>query len=754
MTPPTETRAPRAAQRRRVLDEQLVASWLTVLVVGSMATAPSAAESQASPERVEAPGAREADETETETDEDEHEDDELTLGDVVVRGTSEADRLAQSSDAVHVVDTTAVRAQSQDMGEVLARQQGVSVRRSGGLGSDARICIHGICDAGIRYYLDGVPLELQGFGLGISNVPLSMVERIEIYRGAVPVRLGTDALGGVINLVRSTDHFRPHVSGSYQTGSWATYRASVEGGARDAGTGLYVGASAYVDHSDNDYLVDVDAPDATGRLRPVRVRRFHDAYTAYGVSGEAGLVGVPWADRLLVRAFVSEYDRELQNNIVMTVPYGGVTYGEVSAGTLVHYQHQIDALAAIDAFVGYTRRDITFDDTSTSVFDWFGRRVRTRRVAGEIDSDATLQHIWEDAAPARLTLTLDPSPEHQVVANVTSTFVRRSGDDLLITDPARRDPLSAQRDLFRSIVGLEHRLRVLDGAIENSLYAKDYIYFAATEEALSGNIFVRRERFTHDVGIGDGLRWRIVEGLFVRGTYEYAVRLPEADEVFGDGVLTHANLDLVPERSHNGTLELSADTRGDAGHWTGALAGFVRARENMIVLLGNDTFLTYQNVYRAVAIGAEGALSWTSPGDWALLSANATYLDDRNRSGEGAFAAFEGDRIPNRPYLFANLGAELRVHGVLSPHDRLSLGWRGRYVHEFFRAWESPGLRAYKEEIPAQFGQDLSLGYTLDTHPRVTFSFDVTNLADAPLFDTFGVQRPGRPAYARLTVAY
>src|SRR5262249_35162848 len=54
---------------------------------------------------------------------------------VSVRGPSAADRLRQSAQAVKVIETKEAQQQAADMGEVLARTEGVGVQRGGGLGS-------------------------------------------------------------------------------------------------------------------------------------------------------------------------------------------------------------------------------------------------------------------------------------------------------------------------------------------------------------------------------------------------------------------------------------------------------------------------------------------------------------------------------------------------------------------------------------------------------------------------------------------
>src|SRR5690606_24842701 len=149
---------------------------------------------------------------------------------VTVRGYSEAQRLQRSAEAVHVVSTERAKRQTQDLGEVLARTQGVGVQRSAGLGSDTRLSLNGLTDDQIRFFLDGIPLDFMGYPFGLANVPVNLVDRVEIYRGVVPVRFGADALGGAINLVSDRSiKAGTHGAASLQVGSFDTYRATVIG---------------------------------------------------------------------------------------------------------------------------------------------------------------------------------------------------------------------------------------------------------------------------------------------------------------------------------------------------------------------------------------------------------------------------------------------------------------------------------------------------------------------------------------------
>src|SRR5690606_17911628 len=143
---------------------------------------------------------------------------------IVVRGYRDQDRTRRSAHAVTVVDLERVQRESADVGEVLARVEGVNVQRVGGLGSRARVSLGGFDDTQVRFFIDGVPLEYAGYSFGIENVPVTFAEHINIYKGVVPVRLGADSLGGAFDLITDRKTLGTHAMVSLQAGSFDTYR--------------------------------------------------------------------------------------------------------------------------------------------------------------------------------------------------------------------------------------------------------------------------------------------------------------------------------------------------------------------------------------------------------------------------------------------------------------------------------------------------------------------------------------------------
>ncbi|WP_437547011.1 TonB-dependent siderophore myxochelin receptor MxcH [Sorangium sp. So ce367] len=677
---------------------------------------------------------------------------------VMVKGDSEADRLRQSAEPVEAFDTDRAQRESADLGEVLGRKAGVSARRSGGLGSQTRFSLNGLVDDQIRFFVDGVPLEFSGFGQGIANIPVNLVERVEIYRGVVPTRFGADALGGVVNLATDQSYRGTRAAASYEVGSFDTYRLTAMGRRRIEPSGFFVGASGFLDAAKNDYAMDAPVADRqSGRPRTARVHRFNDAYRAIGGNLELGFVDQPWAKRLLLRLFATDYAKGLQHTLGKVdadgvYPYGEVEYGETVAGGTLRYQrpHWLIRRLSLAALGGYSFRTLRFTDTSRYTYDWFGRRVAERKDdGGEIAAWKSDTRNWEHQIIGRVNASYTPSLQHTLRLSMSPTLVARTGEERRRVNPDSIDPLSARRALFTLVSGLEHQLDVMDRRLENIVFVKDYLYHAASELAGDEEL----DRTTHGVGFGDALRFRFTDWLWAKASYEYASRLPRPDEIFGNGVLIRPNLELQPDRSHNLNLSATVDARDTrAGAFRGDVSGFLRDTEHMSALLVSQRVYTrYQNISAVRSLGVEAAAGWTAPGEYIAIDGNVTWMDLRNTSEQGDFALFNGSRMPNRPWLFGNASVRLELPDVSTVNDRIALTWTARYAHEFYVAWEDAGDPASKDKVDSQVVHLLALEYMLRAVPSVSATLEVQNLTDAPAFDYFGVPRPGRAVYFKAT---
>lgn len=94
--------------------------------------------------------------------------------------------------------------QAKSIEEVLRRLPGIQVSSNGGYGQLASIYTRGTESDHTLILVNGVRVSSATAGLtAISSLPLNGVERIEYVRGPRTAVYGSDAIGGVINIITS-----------------------------------------------------------------------------------------------------------------------------------------------------------------------------------------------------------------------------------------------------------------------------------------------------------------------------------------------------------------------------------------------------------------------------------------------------------------------------------------------------------------------------------------------------------------------
>lgn len=128
--------------------------------------------------------------------------DAATLDTVVVTATRSPQPIAQGLASTTVLDRAAIeRAQAPDLIDLLARQPGVDVSRTGGPGSTSTLFLRGGNSNHALVLIDGVRVNSAQQGLyDFAHLPLERIERIEIVRGPRAALWGSDAMGGVIQV--------------------------------------------------------------------------------------------------------------------------------------------------------------------------------------------------------------------------------------------------------------------------------------------------------------------------------------------------------------------------------------------------------------------------------------------------------------------------------------------------------------------------------------------------------------------------
>ena len=119
-----------------------------------------------------------------------------TVDEVIVRAKREP--IAALSGVKVITDTTLKRAKSPD--EILKNFAGLYVSYSGKMGAD--LMIHGFDTREISILVDGIPVSLPYDGtFDISQLPVSDLSAVKIYKGVGADLFGPNAMGGAVNFV-------------------------------------------------------------------------------------------------------------------------------------------------------------------------------------------------------------------------------------------------------------------------------------------------------------------------------------------------------------------------------------------------------------------------------------------------------------------------------------------------------------------------------------------------------------------------
>ena len=91
--------------------------------------------------------------------------------------------------------------------------------------------------------------------IDLNDIPTDMIDRIEIYKGIVPAKLGGSAVGGAVNIVLK-EYPAKYLDVGYSIKSFNTHQFNTVFKRNDQKSGLEYGLGAVLSHSDNSYTME------------------------------------------------------------------------------------------------------------------------------------------------------------------------------------------------------------------------------------------------------------------------------------------------------------------------------------------------------------------------------------------------------------------------------------------------------------------------------------------------------------------
>ncbi|MDR6193218.1 TonB-dependent receptor [Siphonobacter sp. SORGH_AS_0500] len=685
-------------------------------------------------------------------------EDARQLSEVRVTGKTETQQAKLQPIKAEVINTKAVQEQPATLVELMNRSAGIRIRQTGGLGSDAGLMMNGFQGRAIKNFKDGIPMDYLGAGYNISLVPVNMLERVEVYKGVLPTSLGADALGGAVNLITKKSLYR-YAEGSYEIGSFNTHRLSLNALYTDTTRRFFVGVDAFLNRSDNNYPVTVNVTDQeTATQRPATVRLFHNRFTNYYAEIYGGLTHLRWADELRIGVTGFDIDRQNQYGATMSQPFGASVSRQYSIIPTLRYRKTVGKLS-IDQFLTTNTIRVTQTDTARGTYDWYGNFIPSPSRQGEISVRGTLSTLDFSYHTSRTNLAYTFNDQHRLEFNLVSSNMTRVGRDPLGVTfrESGRDILTVKANYNKAVAALGLASTLLKERLANQLIVKFYHYdthaidadYYGTEQPRSASI----QRW----GIAEALKFSLAPSTFLRASAELATRLPEQDELFGDGNFNRSNFQLLPERSTNVNLGFRTEK---TGRYTLEVNSFYRITHDMILRVPVDfLFSQNQNVTNVRGLGMESDLTVSL---WKWLRANGNFTYQNFRLFDTGNRIAEGSRLRNTPYFFANLGLTGTCSHVLSSRDKLHLYYYYLFVREYYldyvpKAQEPSGLLGLwgKARFDAPNiipNQSLhTVGFTYNpVSPRFSVGVQVKNLLNTPVYDNFRIQNAGRSIHLKV----
>ena len=686
----------------------------------------------------------------------------------VVISSNGVSRTRRSAFNTVAVDTRDLQNSTRNLSDALAKAPGLKVRESGGVGSDMQFSLDGFSGKHVKVFIDGIPQEGVGSSFGLNNIPVNFAERIEVYKGVVPVQFGTDAIGGVINIITKKKRNRWFVDAAYSYGSFNTHKSHLNFG-QTLKNGFTYEINAFQNYSDNNYQVDVNPEIFTfhedgsvstyiDNSEKVRVKRFHDTYHNEAVVAKFGVVDKPWADRLMFGMTFSHMYQDIQTGVRQNTVYGEKFRRGYSLMPSLEYSKRNLFTQGLDLVVtlNYNRNATTNVDTSSYHYNWFGERYKMN-TSGE--QSRQFSRADNDNLNGTLGLNYRLGKMHMFSLNHVFNAFHRQNTSFLSENPVI-DPIA--KVTRKNITGLSYRLmpsRKWNLSVFGKFYHQ-YISGPIAEDETQSN-YIEHSRHVSSFGYGAAGTYFIVDGLQAKLSYEKAYRLPTIEEMFGNEDLEMGEVSLRPENSHNLNFNLSYNRKfGKHGLYLEGSFVYRNTRDyiqrNISDLSGGKEAATYVNYGKVETIGYNLSARY-SFSKWFSLGGNLSHMNVRDRQktmiGTTTPNLAYGARMPNVPYLFADADFTFYWRDLGKKGNVLSITYDNQYLHSFSYYSEIIGSSNTEYIVPDQFSHNISIAYSIG-NGRYNFSFECRNFTNEDLYDNFSLQKAGRAFYGKIRVHF
>lgn len=665
--------------------------------------------------------------------------DENSLAEVTVIAKSEARKLKEEGMPVTVINMSNLQGTVTSISDILSKTVGMTIRTSGGVGSASRISVRGLEGKRIGFFIDEIPLNDQSDFIDLNDIPVDMIERIEIYKGVVPARFGGSSMGGAVN-IKIKEYPDKYMDVSYMRESFNSNKLQLVSKRNLKEKGLIFGLGGGYTYADNDYTM------TSPYKEDLKIKRDHDRFQKIMVGGSFKATKW-WFDEVEFEPVFVDTKKEIQGIETDIRKAETNSRAFLFANTLKKEDFLLPGLDLdFSTAVAFTR--INLIDTAKVRYDWDGNPYTTTKYGGELGNQyAANSNDKKFTLINKINLEYMINKSHSV--NFNSVFNLANGypeDSLRNLSLGRQSVFDSK---MRSWVGgINYDFRTEDDKFLNSVTARYYIYSMNTKKSqiYGGDNVKDIDLSKNDYGISNAMRYKFKPDLMAKFSVGYDVRIPSETELLGDGYSISPSEGLLPERNTSVNLGLLYDRIGiSSNNLQIELSLFYMHLENMIRFTKGFIDAQYQNFGEMRTLGVEFDVKMDIF-PWLYGYFNTTFQDLRDvRKYEEESELpnpTKGKRMPNIPYLMGNAGLEF--------HKENLFGGRGQntrifsdasYIEEYFYDFEM--TTNSQRRIPQSLTFDIGFEHSLMNN-KLFLSGKIKNLTDKNLLSEFNRPLPRR----------
>ncbi len=610
-----------------------------------------------------------------------------------------------------VIEKEELQQAGSSLAEVVAESSGVQFRQSGGIGSFSTVSLRGSTAEQVNVYLDGILLnEASGGGVNLSHIELMQADRVEVYRGAVPVQLGNSAIGGAVNITSNRATATPATRFLAGFGSFGSARVSAS----------YTGPLAFLNEqrlvasfshrqSNNNFSFVNDNGTVFNTADDEEQQRNNAATQSTSGFLKSGFT-LSGGSRLEQALQIDSHGQEIAD-------WRNTVRGNASLGTdSLQWRSTLSRTAGTGYWSSrwgahYSAKDELFDDSRGSIGLGNQQILSNTRVVGG-------RSYWEKLEDGR-----------SISVNIKGRYETLDTENRLIAS----SKTTARRT--RADINVQWN-RYYSGG--DSLFSVGVFGFLLNDSYETSNAQLQREdytaeSFTPQAGISHYLGERLGGTATVVANASLQKRPPSFFELFGSQGFFEGNPALATEASTN--VDVGIKWQSDASHKidsTVQLVWFYHRKKNLISRVYDS-----RGVGRSENISAATGNGLEFSGRFALenglaIDANLTLQDTENRS---AISGFTGKQLPGEAAIDGALGFSWK-----NPQ------WKVGYTYKLNanRYYDSPNL------LPAA-DQKIHSASVSRYFKQWRVDFELNNIGNHIYEDFNGYPKPGRAGFISLT---